>query len=85
MYPSVKVETLALDFSRAADKDWQALSSVSKKFNVTILVNNVAMNHVLPTPLVDEEQSVIDNILTVNCGATLRVTKCILKDMLVRK
>ncbi|KAI3644481.1 hypothetical protein MP228_010645 [Amoeboaphelidium protococcarum] len=82
--PSAEVVTEAIDFSKITEKNWKSLDQLSAKYKITVLVNNVAMNHGIPTPFAEEEQSVIDNILRVNCDATLRITKSVLNGMIQR-
>lgn len=83
--PDVDVQYKAIDFSRVSERDYDALSELARQLPISILVNNVAMNHSIPTPFIEENQQVIDNIINVNIAATLRVTRCMLPPMVERK
>jgi 17beta-estradiol 17-dehydrogenase / very-long-chain 3-oxoacyl-CoA reductase len=48
------------------------------------LVNNVATNHSIPTPFIDETDDVLENIVHVNIWSTLKITKMVLQQMVER-
>lgn len=84
-YPSIDVKYLAIDFSKASPEDYQEIKNLASRIPISILVNNVAMNHDIPTPFVEESTEVLDNIVNVNIGATLKVTQALLRNMVDRK
>jgi short-subunit dehydrogenase len=56
----------------------------TKRWPTLLIVNNVGTNHDIPTPFVEEHNQVIDNIVNVNIGTTLKMTKMVLPLMLKR-
>jgi short-subunit dehydrogenase len=48
------------------------------------VVNNVGRSHEMPTDYVDTTQNEIDDILTINIHATLRMTSMVLPGMINR-
>lgn len=49
-----------------------------------VTVNNVGKSHVMPTDYVDTPSQEIQDIVTINIEATLRMTSMILPGMLAR-
>jgi 17beta-estradiol 17-dehydrogenase / very-long-chain 3-oxoacyl-CoA reductase len=74
-----KVQTIVhpFDFSKASDSDYAALKKVVEKLDVRVLVNNVAMNHAFPIPFLEEDESIINNIVEVNIASLLKVTRLV--------
>lgn len=81
----VEVETLAIDFSRPTETDYAHLTTAVGSKKVAILINNVGQSHSIPVPFLDTELSELQNIIRINCEATLRVTQTVLPAMLPQK
>lgn len=47
-------------------------------------MNNVGKSHAFPTDFVDTTEEEVDNILTINIDATLKVTRAVLPGMVQR-
>jgi 17beta-estradiol 17-dehydrogenase / very-long-chain 3-oxoacyl-CoA reductase len=45
------------------------------------LVNNVGVNHSIPTPFVEEDEALIDSIVEVNIKGLMKMTKLVLPQM----
>ncbi|KAI9594078.1 hypothetical protein BDF19DRAFT_479766 [Syncephalis fuscata] len=71
-----KVETkiVTIDFAQADPSDYEQLKVAVSDIQVGVLINNV-----------DEDETVIENIVEVNIMAQLRVTKIIVPQMVERK
>lgn len=80
-----EVRTVAVDFAKATDADYNKLLALCEELEVAILVNNVGLSHSMPVPFALTEQEVIKDIIEINCHATLRVTSLVLPGMLKRK
>jgi 17beta-estradiol 17-dehydrogenase / very-long-chain 3-oxoacyl-CoA reductase len=92
--PETKLIIHPFDFAGAGDEEWTALEEkidgveVYAPFfylKVNVLVNNVAMNHAFPVSFIEEEASLVDDIITVNISSTMRLTRAVLPQMLERK
>lgn len=84
-YPSIEIETLAIDFSKASDSDYANLSKLMDGKRMAILVNNVGQSHSIPVPFADTERQELDSIININVHATLRVTQLVLPKMQAQK
>lgn len=84
-YPNVDTKILAMDFSRNADEDYQALGSLISGLDVSILVNNVGQSHSIPVPFAQTPASEMNDIITINCTGTLRVTQLFVPGMIQRR
>ncbi|CEJ53843.1 Very-long-chain 3-oxoacyl-CoA reductase [Penicillium brasilianum] len=84
-FPNVETKTLAMDFARNADADYQALGALVSDLDVSILVNNVGQSHSIPVPFVQTSAEEMTNIITINCNGTLRVTQLVAPGMVQRR
>jgi 17beta-estradiol 17-dehydrogenase / very-long-chain 3-oxoacyl-CoA reductase len=74
-----------MDFSQNKDSDYAALRKLIDGLDVSILVNNVGLSHSIPVPFVETPEQEMRDIITINCMATLRVTKEVTPGMVARK
>lgn len=81
------METFALDAETADEAVWQSFAEVvdAKGQNVAILINNVGRSHEMPVPFAETTVSEMKSIIDINCHATLRTTRIVLKNMVPRK
>lgn len=84
-FPDVETKILAMDFSRNADADYKALSSLVSDLDVSVLVNNVGQSHSIPVPFAQTPVSEMADIITINCTGTLRVTQLVVPGMIQRR
>ena len=84
-YGSVKTQILAMDFSQNRDSDYAALEKLVAKLDVGILVNNVGQSHAIPVPFVETPLQEMNEIITINCIGTLRVTQIVAPRMVANK
>ncbi|CAO3567484.1 unnamed protein product [Mortierella alpina] len=82
---SVETKIYAMDFTKGADQDYQALQQMLAPVNVTVLVNNVGTNHEIPTPFEQESDKIIKDIVEVNINAAMKMTKIVAPQMVARK
>ncbi|KAH8911147.1 NAD(P)-binding protein [Coniochaeta sp. PMI_546] len=76
---------LAMDFSKDADEDYQRLAELIKGLDIGILVNNVGQSHSIPVSFLDTPGDELQNIVTINCLATLKVTQVVAPLIVARK
>ncbi|KAJ5604318.1 hypothetical protein N7537_007274 [Penicillium hordei] len=84
-FPQVQTKTLAMDFSRNADADYQALGELVSALDVSVLVNNVGLSHSIPVPFAQTPAAEMADIVTINCTGTLRVTQLVVPGMMQRR
>lgn len=83
--PSVKCQTLAMDFSRDDQADYAKLAALVKDLDVGILINNVGQSHAYPVPFTLTSEKEMRDIITINCMGTLEVTRIIAPKMQAQK
>lgn len=81
----VSTRTLAMDFAQNKDADYVALRKLVDGLDVSILINNVGLSHSIPVPFVETPAQEMNDIIMINCMATLRVTQLIAPGMISRK
>jgi 17beta-estradiol 17-dehydrogenase / very-long-chain 3-oxoacyl-CoA reductase len=74
-----------MDFAQNLDSDYAKLKKLVDGLDVSILVNNVGLSHSIPVPFVETELREMNDIIMINCMATLRVTQLIAPGMVSRK
>lgn len=75
-----------MDFAANRDKDYLALQKlIAEVDDISILVNNVGLSHALPVPFSETPEQELKDIITINCTATLRVTRLVAPGMLQRR
>lgn len=84
-YAGVRTKILAMDFAKNDDDDYSRLKAVADGLDIGILINNVGMSHSMPVPFILTPKEEMADIITINCVATLRVTKIIAPRMVQRK
>lgn len=84
-YPSIEIDTIAIDFSKASNEDYARLDKLIEGKRIAILVNNVGQSHSIPVPFANTERQELENIINVNVHATLRVTQLVLPRMQAQK
>ncbi|PWY71969.1 ketoreductase [Aspergillus eucalypticola CBS 122712] len=84
-FPSVQTKTLAMDFARNDDSDYEKLKELVDELDVSVLVNNVGKSHSIPTPFALTPEDEMTDIVTINCLGTLRATQLVVPGMMQRK
>ena len=84
-FPNVQTKILAMDFARNADADYTALASLVSDLDVSILINNVGQSHSIPVSFIETPAEEMNNIITINCTGTLRITKLFVPKMIQRR
>lgn len=74
---SPQVKTLAMDFAQDNDADYDRLATLVKGLDVGILINNVGQSHSIPVSFLETPRSELQNIITINCLGTLKVTQVV--------
>ncbi|KAJ3188486.1 hypothetical protein HK101_009149 [Irineochytrium annulatum] len=81
----VKAMVLPFNFTTTSKADYDRLAGKLEPLKIAVLVNNVGMNHDIPTPFLEETQERIDDIVQVNVRAQMAVTRMILPKMVAAK
>lgn len=84
-HASVETRVFAMDFSRDDNADYDALSDLVSGLDIGILLNNVGQSHEMPASFLDTPREELQNIVTINCLGTLKVTQLVLPIMKQRK
>lgn len=74
-----------MDFSADNDNDYEALKKLVDGLDVSILINNVGQSHNIPTPFLLTEKKELQDIVTINCLGTLKITQLVAPGMQSRK
>lgn len=74
-----------MDFALNKDADYTNLKKLVDGLDVSILVNNVGLSHNIPVPFVETPKQEMNDIIMINCMATLRVTQLVTPGMISRK
>ncbi|KAI5306204.1 hypothetical protein KEM56_001872 [Ascosphaera pollenicola] len=82
---NVETKTLAMDFARNDDADYERLKALCDDLDISILVNNVGLSHSIPVPFALTDDKEMADIININCTGTLRVTKLVVPGMQQRK
>lgn len=81
----VQVKTLAMDFARNDDVDYEALRGLVRGLDVAVLVNNVGQSHSIPVSFVETPKDELENIININCMGTLKVTQVVAPILKARR
>jgi 17beta-estradiol 17-dehydrogenase / very-long-chain 3-oxoacyl-CoA reductase len=84
--PDVKVVSHAMDFGQDKQEDYNALQKILAGLeSIAILINNVGLSHSIPVEFVETPPHEMEQIIIINCLATLKVTQMVLPHMLLHK
>lgn len=70
-----------MDFTKGDAEDFKKVGEIIDSIKVGVLVNNVGVNHDIPTPFVEEDDTIINNIIEVNIKGLMKMTKLVLPQM----
>lgn len=84
--PDVNTVSHAMDLGQNKQEDYSALEKILAGIGtISILVNNVGLSHSIPVTFVETSPQEMEQIITINCLATLKVTQMVLPRMLPQK
>ena len=84
-YAGVQSRTLAMDFAKNRDQDYSRFVALIDGLDVAILVNNVGKSHDIPVPFILTPTQEMNDIITINCIGTLKVSQIIAPGMAQRR
>ncbi|KAF4974792.1 hypothetical protein FZEAL_8346 [Fusarium zealandicum] len=86
-YPGngLQTKTLAMDFSQNNDSDYERLRELIQGLDVGILINNVGQSHSIPVAFLETSTEELQNIVTINCLGTLKITQVVAPILKERK
>ncbi|CCL99871.1 uncharacterized protein FIBRA_01896 [Fibroporia radiculosa] len=83
---NVQAKAIVMDFSKLSDEsEWKRFEGALEGLDIGVLVNNVGKSHRAPIYFTEASTQEIEDILTINVNATVRVTKMVLPGMVNRK
>ncbi|KAI5459746.1 hypothetical protein BGZ63DRAFT_359825 [Mariannaea sp. PMI_226] len=82
---NIEVKILAMDFAQDDASDYERLKELVSPLDIGILINNVGQSHSIPVPFLETADSELQNIVTINCLGTLKVTKIVAPILKQRK
>lgn len=75
----VKTAIYRLDAAAAKREDYDGLAKfVNDLGTVTVLINNLGVSHDIPTPFTEVSHQELNEIIQVNCVATLEITQAVI-------
>jgi 17beta-estradiol 17-dehydrogenase / very-long-chain 3-oxoacyl-CoA reductase len=74
-----------MDFALNKDADYNSLKKLTDGLDISILINNVGLSHSIPVPFIETPKQEMNDIIMINCMATLRVTQLITPGMVSRQ
>lgn len=93
----VETKCFAMDFTKGNPEDFSKVDEILNSIRVGVLgkeydtverksingciVNNVGVNHEIPTPFEEEDETIINNIVEVNIKGLMKMTKLVLPQM----
>ncbi|KAG6296720.1 hypothetical protein E4U09_001652 [Claviceps aff. purpurea] len=81
----LQVKTLSMDFAKDDDADYEQLAELIRGLDVAILINNVGQSHSMPVSFLETPKEELQNIVTINCLGTLKVTQVVAPILKARK
>ncbi|KAK4442157.1 3-ketoacyl-CoA reductase [Podospora aff. communis PSN243] len=84
-FSGVQTKTLAMDYTKDNDADYERLAKLIKGLDVGILINNVGQSHSMPVSFLETPADEMQNIVTVNCLGTLKTTRVVAPILAERK
>ena len=95
-HSSVQTKCVAIDFAqplcqRSDDNQdsergtYVELELALAGLEIAVLINNVGRSHSIPVPFVNTPAQEMQDIININCGATLQVTQMIATKMVARR
>ena len=93
-YKSVRTRCGAIDFAqplgggdggKEKGGGYKGLETALEGLDVSVLVNNVGRSHSIPVPFLETPAQEMQDIIHVNCGATLQVTQLVAPRMVARR
>ncbi|KAF9047393.1 3-ketoacyl-CoA reductase [Panaeolus papilionaceus] len=82
---NVSSEFHSIDFAKADEAAYNGFAAACEGRNIGVLVNNVGKSHNMPVNFAETPSDEMNDILTINCNATLRVTYTVLPGMVQHK
>ncbi|KAJ3354013.1 hypothetical protein HDU83_006029 [Entophlyctis luteolus] len=83
----VSVKTHVMDFASAGPAEYAGLRKALTELGgkVSVLINNVAVNHEFPVSFLDESETTIESIVKVNISSQLAVTRIVAPLMVTER
>lgn len=84
-FPDTKIKLIVFDFSRNILEGVKVIEESIKELDVGILINNVGVSYPTATYFHEVEEDDWMKVVRVNLEGTTRVTRAVLRGMLLRK
>ncbi|KAJ1955659.1 hypothetical protein IWQ62_005481 [Dispira parvispora] len=82
--PESAVKQFQLDFAHPTEAQYLELKALLDELTVSVLVNNVGVSHDMPVPFHLETEERINDIVSVNIKAMLKMTHMVVPQMISR-
>ncbi|KAH7921278.1 NAD(P)-binding protein [Leucogyrophana mollusca] len=82
---SVETKIHLIDLGKRDQAAWDGLKAQLAAMDIGVLVNNAGLSHDIPTYFVEAPAQEVEDILTVNINAVVRITQAVLPGMIERK
>ncbi|KAI9775047.1 MAG: hypothetical protein M1839_001599 [Geoglossum umbratile] len=84
-HADIQTKILAMDFAKNNDEDYNRLAALVDGLDVAVLINNVGKSHDIPVPFLLTPTQEMNDIITINCVGTLKVSQTIAPGMVQRR
>lgn len=74
-----------MDFSQNKESDYSSLKQKIDGLDISILINNVGQSHSIPVPFLETPAQEMNDIITINCFGTLKITQLVAPVMVRNK
>ena len=85
MNGAVRAETVAIDFVKNSDEDFDAFGTAVAGKDIAILINSAGVSHDIPVSFAETPRAEVNAIIATNCTGTLRITQVVIPHMIKRK
>ncbi|KAJ1961128.1 hypothetical protein GGI12_003421 [Dipsacomyces acuminosporus] len=75
----------SVDFASCSGEQWEEIDKIVQERKVSILINNVELNHRYPIYFDEEEHSACDDMVEVNINTMMNLTRIAVPQMRERK
>jgi 17beta-estradiol 17-dehydrogenase / very-long-chain 3-oxoacyl-CoA reductase len=84
-HADIQTKILTMDFAKNNDEDYNRLAALVGGLDVAVLINNVGKSHDIPVPFLLTPTREMNDIITINCVGTLKVSQIIVPGMVQRR
>ena len=83
--PDISIEIFDIDFAQPGPDKTRELGTLLKRYDISVLVNNVGVNVEMPTLFQESAVQDITSIVNVNVLTTVQITRIVISSMVAKK